>query len=163
MTENAAKFKPVMPLGMSALKKMSIEKLEIRIGELARMVGVSARQLRYWEQQGYLESLNREDEQKTRMYGFGAYITASGIKALMDDGYTLHQAVDYMNDHKAEAKIIHDIMQNAVIGLGEIDGERVLNMGYFDDAHTQYLIARGSADGPRFSVIDVADVEKDVD
>lgn len=147
------------------IKRMSIDKMRFRIGDLASMVGVSTRQLRYWEQQGYLESRARDDDQQTRMYDFSAYIKANGIKMLLDEGFSLQQAVQRMQDHTQEGEVIHDIMQNALVGVSEIDGERALNLGYFDEAKTQYLFARAGmdGDGPRYTVLDVAQVDQKTD
>lgn len=147
------------------IKRMSIDNMQFRIGDLANMVGVSTRQLRYWEQQGYLESRARDDDQQTRMYDFSAYLKANGIKMLLDEGFSLQQAVQRMQDHTEEGKVIHDIMQNALIGVTEIDGERALNLGYFDEDKTQYLFARAGldGDGPRYTVLDVEKVDKKSD
>lgn len=61
-------------------KKPTFDNLQFRIGELARMTGVSTRQLRYWEKQGYVSAIARDDEQESRLYGFPAYVKVTIIK-----------------------------------------------------------------------------------
>ena len=55
-------------------KKTAFDKLQFGIGDLARMTGVSTRQLRYWEKQGYVKALDRNDDQESRLYGFRAFL-----------------------------------------------------------------------------------------
>ncbi|WP_054700709.1 MerR family DNA-binding transcriptional regulator [Secundilactobacillus odoratitofui] len=43
---------------------INFEKLVFRIGELSRMTEVSSRQLRYWEQRGYIQAMARSDRIK---------------------------------------------------------------------------------------------------
>nr|MWN21747.1 MerR family transcriptional regulator [Leuconostoc lactis] len=74
---------------------VAADKAEFRIGELARMTGVSTRQLRYWEKQGYVSAIARDDEQESRLYGFPAYVKVTIIKQHLDDGESLHEAVAY--------------------------------------------------------------------
>ena len=42
---------------LKQFKKPSFDNMQFRIGELARMTGVSTRQLRYWEKQGYVSTI----------------------------------------------------------------------------------------------------------
>lgn len=44
---------------LKQFKKPTFENMRFRIGELARMTGVSTRQLRYWEKQGYVLAIDR--------------------------------------------------------------------------------------------------------
>ncbi|WP_273711723.1 MerR family transcriptional regulator [Leuconostoc mesenteroides] len=120
-------------------KKTAFDKLQFGIGDLARMTGVSTRQLRYWEKQGYVKALDRNDNQESRLYGFRAFLKVSIIKQHIDDGDTLRTAVIHANEHIDSAMITKHIMKQAFQGLEDIQGTVAVNMGYFDDDETQLL------------------------
>lgn len=120
-------------------KKTAFDKLQFGIGDLARMTGVSTRQLRYWEKQGYVKALDRNDDQESRLYGFRAFLKVSIIKQHINDGDTLRTAVIHANEHIDSAMITKHIMKQAFQGLEDFQGTVAVNMGYFDDDETQLL------------------------
>lgn len=68
------------------------QKIIFGIGDLAQMTGVSPRQLRYWEEKGYIQA--RQDcGGGVRKYGLRAYFTVASIKEYLDQGYTLATSV----------------------------------------------------------------------
>ncbi|MCT4404861.1 MerR family transcriptional regulator [Leuconostoc falkenbergense] len=135
-------------------KKPSLDHLQFRIGELARMTNISTRQLRYWEKQGYVQAIDREDEQESRLYGFRAFIKVAIIKQNLDDGDSLHDAVDKANEQLESAMIIHHIMKKAFQGIEEYEGRVVVNLGYFDDAETQLLYVYLESGKVKYRVVD---------
>lgn len=124
---------------LAKFKKPTFDNLQFRIGELARMTGVSTRQLRYWEKQGYVSASAREDEQESRLYGFPAYVKVTIIKQHLDDGEALHEAVDAANQQIENVGVIQHIMKTAFQGLETYEGQHVVNLGFFDAAETQLL------------------------
>lgn len=58
----------------------------MRIGELARLTGVSRRSLRYYEQQGLLASDRGHDGRGHRSYDGEAVATVAHIRALLSAG-----------------------------------------------------------------------------
>lgn len=61
----------------------------MRIGELAKLTGVSPRSLRYYEQQGFLAPLRAENGY--REYGELDAVRAANIKDALDAGLTLDE------------------------------------------------------------------------
>ncbi|MFE5794891.1 MerR family transcriptional regulator [Streptomyces sp. NPDC056503] len=59
----------------------------MRIGELARRTGVSARSLRHYEQAGLVSSARAANGY--RVYGEGAVVRVANIRYLLDAGLTL--------------------------------------------------------------------------
>jgi len=123
-------------------KKPSLDHLQFRIGELARMTNISTRQLRYWE------------KQESRLYGFRAFIKVAIIKQNLDDGDSLHDAVDKANEQLESAMIIHHIMKKAFQGIEEYEGRVVVNLGYFDDDETQLLYVYLESGKVKYRVVD---------
>lgn len=120
-------------------KKPTFDNLQFRIGELARMTGVSTRQLRYWEKQGYVSAIARDDEQESRLYGFPAYVKVTIIKQHLDDGESLHEAVRAANEQIENVGVIQHIMKKAFQGLETHQGKFMVNLGFFDAEETQLL------------------------
>jgi DNA-binding transcriptional MerR regulator len=103
-----------IPTHLRKFKKPSFDNLQFRIGELARMTNVSTRQLRYWEKQGYVSAIKRNDCQETRLYGFRAYIKVSIIKQHLDDGESLHEAILAANEQLETVSVMQHIMKKAL-------------------------------------------------
>lgn len=118
---------------------INFEKFVFRIGELSRMTEVSSRQLRYWEQRGYISAMARNDQNKARLYDFHTFIEVRIIKRLLDEGYRLPAAVERMRNIDSEMVLARHFFQEAFHGVEIIDGQTMLNMGYFDDAQTQII------------------------
>ena len=61
------------------------------IGEAARMCAVTVKQLRHWEDKGYIPTSDRVvcGERSYRKYGHGDLELIQAIKAYLDEGYTL--------------------------------------------------------------------------
>jgi DNA-binding transcriptional MerR regulator len=68
-----------------------VSRLVVGIGEVAEITGVPQRQLRYWEEKGYIQSVSGTGG-TTRRYDFCTIKKVILIKELMDDGYTLAAA-----------------------------------------------------------------------
>ena len=64
-----------------------LKDIEMRIGELADLTGVSARSLRYYEQQGLLAPQRADNGYRT--YDRGDAVRVANIKRLLEAGLTL--------------------------------------------------------------------------
>ncbi|KRN74460.1 hypothetical protein IV73_GL000352 [Weissella kandleri] len=118
-----------------------VSKYKFRIGEIEKMTGISARQLRYWESKGIIKPLERTDEQTGRVYPFNMFIKITMIKSFLAEGLTLKAAVARMKESQKYMIFTHDVISGAVQGLVE-DGDRLLvDLGDFDEAGTQRLLA----------------------
>lgn len=126
---------------------INFETLVFRIGELSRMTEVSSRQLRYWEQRGYIQAMARNDQNKARVYNFHTFIQVRIIKRLLDEGYRLPAAVERMHSIDEEMGMVRQFFSNSFQGVEIEDGQTMFNLGYFDDDETQILY--GTYDGDR--------------
>lgn len=96
------------------------------------MTGVSTRQLRYWEQKGYIAPMDRTDPQKARMYDFRTYVGVRIMKAFLDEGYRLPSAAEKMAGVLNDMNVFRDFVQQAFRGIDLVDGKPAVNMGPFD-------------------------------
>ncbi|PWG00070.1 MerR family transcriptional regulator [Levilactobacillus bambusae] len=133
---------------------LNTDRFMFRIGELSQMTGVSARQLRYWEKKGYIQSEAREDGQRARVYSFKSFVKVSLIKEFLDQGFTLPAAVDKMTEQGKRMSELHQLYHNAYHGLGFYEDQLWVNMGYFDDEKTKILLAHvGDDDDVHYRVM----------
>lgn len=145
----------VSPIKLKKLKKASFDNLQFRIGELARMTEVSTRQLRYWEKQGYVTSIQRDGDKDSRVYGFRAYVKVTMIKQFLDEGQALHDAVSAAEEQIEGVTIVQKIMKKAFQGLDIYDDHNVVNLGFFDEAETQLLYVSMENNKVRYHVVDI--------
>lgn len=68
-----------------------LKRLIVGIGEVSEITNVPTRQIRYWEEKGYIKSLSEEG--KNRRYDYTNIKKILLIKELMDEGYTLEASV----------------------------------------------------------------------
>lgn len=138
---------------------VDLKRMQFKIGELSKMTDVSTRQLRYWEKKEFIHSLQREDDNDARVFGFKAYIKVRLIKTYLDEGYTLGAANDKSKSTIMDAKWFHDFVNGAVKGITDIDGKRAVNLGYLDEEHTQILYGFNDERGVHYQVHDVDEKE----
>lgn len=63
----------------------------VAIGEVANITGVPQRKIRYWDEKGYIEPVDKESTY--RQYDYLNIKKIVLIKELIDEGYTLEAAV----------------------------------------------------------------------
>ncbi|MGB7787656.1 MerR family transcriptional regulator [Methanoregula sp.] len=68
-----------------------VRKLIVGIGEVSEITGVPQRQIRYWEEKGFIASVD-SGEGTIRRYNFLNIKKIMLIKELLDDGFTLAAA-----------------------------------------------------------------------
>lgn len=104
------------------------ENLEIGIGGVSSSLGVSQRQLRYWEKKGYIKPVN--DQSGVRRYSLATVYLIAFIKDRLDEGYTLEAAVEKSTELRLKSKIGRHLLRNsfddieitdASQGYGQID------------------------------------------
>lgn len=113
------------------------DNLRIGIGDVSKMTGVSTRQLRYWEQKGYIKPIN-ENEGSARKYGLGAMYKIFAIKQFLDEGFTLAKSVEKAERRGKEGVVLHRFIREMVLGIEMIDEEKKyarLDFGCVGDGH----------------------------
>lgn len=100
---------------MENLKKKKLhqlfENLEIGIGGVSSSLGVSQRQLRYWEKKGYIKPIN--ESSGVRHYSLATVYLIAFIKDQLDAGYTLEAAVKKSKEIRIKSKIARKLLRNA--------------------------------------------------
>ncbi len=72
----------------------------VAIGEVANITGVPQRKIRYWDEKGYIEPVD-----KTSTYRQYDYLNVKKIvliKELLDEGYTLEVSAKKVNERSAK-------------------------------------------------------------
>ena len=96
--------------------------LAVGIGEVSKIIGVSPRQLRYWEQKGYIKPV--EDEKSgVRRYNLGTVFLIAFIKDHLDQGFTLTAAYEKSKDVKVKNRIMRSFFQTAFSDVMVTDEE----------------------------------------
>nr|WP_255552506.1 MerR family transcriptional regulator [Lactobacillus sp. Sy-1] len=139
---------------------IDIHKLIFRIGEVSKICNVSPRQLRYWDQKGFIKS-SRHDESSSRVYDFINLVRIGLIKSYLDQGYTLKAAVEHTDNKQETMRNIHRFLDHTVYGVKNTNGHTMINLGYFDKEKTSYLY--GYLDDNNDTVYKVVPVDKKLD
>ena len=105
------------------------QNLEIGIGEVSKLTGVSQRQLRYWETKGYIKPIS-DDQSGVRRYNLATLYLIVFIKEQLDEGFTLSAAFEHSKDIRLKSRIVHQFFRetfddvkvtDSTKGYGEID------------------------------------------
>ena len=98
------------------------ENLEIGIGGVSSSIGVSQRQLRYWEKKGYIKPIN--EESGVRHYSLATVYLIAFIKDQLDAGYTLEAAVKKSKEVRVKSMIGRRLLHDAVDDVEITDEEK---------------------------------------
>ena len=105
------------------------QNLEIGIGEVSKLTGVSQRQLRYWETKGYIKPIS-DDQSGVRRYNLATLYLIVFIKEQLDEGFTLSATFEHSKDIRLKSRIVHQFFRetfddvkvtDSTKGYGEID------------------------------------------
>ncbi|MFC6180631.1 MerR family transcriptional regulator [Lactiplantibacillus daowaiensis] len=121
--------------------KAQINKHQFTVGisDLAKTTGVSQTQLRYWEQKGYIHSAKATEKNTTHRFSYGTLMRVHFIKAMLDEGFTLAAAAQMASQRSNQMEMMRIFVMNAFQGMEEREGHHMINLGYFDEAHTKVL------------------------
>ncbi|GCF92377.1 transcriptional regulator [Enterococcus florum] len=124
----------------SVKQLLESDELVIGISELSKMTGVSPRQLRYWEERSYIESIATETK-GSRQYRLPTVLKVEMIKSLLDEGYTLTAAVERAKEKQRsihEAKLLLKQTMKEILMIG--DRYIVLHLADFSNNEQAYLV-----------------------
>lgn len=121
-----------------ALFKKMIEQNRLRISlkELSIASGVSGRQLRYWEQKGYIKS-EQSELGKAHKYTLQTMYAVITIKNFLDQGYTLAKAVEIEKRHRRVRQTVRRFIRNNILKVQESEDALRVNIGQLAD-HPEY-------------------------
>lgn len=126
--------------------------IEIGIGEVSKITGVTQRQLRYWEEKGYIEPLSTS--KGVRSYNLQTVILIAFLKDQIDEGYTLAAAVKKSEQTKQKMRMLSEFMREANKDLEVINDQ---------DDETSGIIKFGeisSDNGERFELEGIVNPEE---
>ncbi|MCI1287867.1 MAG: MerR family transcriptional regulator [[Lactobacillus] timonensis] len=117
-----------------ALFKKMIEQNRLRISlkELSIASGVSGRQLRYWEQKGYIKS-EQSEVGKAHKYTLQTMYAVITIKNFLDQGYTLAKAVEIEKRHRRVRQTVRRFIRNNILKVQESEDALRVNIGQLAD------------------------------
>lgn len=113
--------------------------LLVGISELSKVTGVSPRQIRYWEQKGYIESTG--EKSGNRKFKLPMVIKVEIIKHFLDEGYTLTAAVEKARERQEnihQSKILLKEVFKGVQNVG--DRYTVIYLDDFVNKEGLYLV-----------------------
>lgn len=87
------------------------QNIEVGIGEVSKTVGVSQRQLRYWEEKGYIKPVD-DNQSGVRRYTLSTLYLIIFIKTQLDQGFTLSAAFERSKDIKVKSKIVRNFFKH---------------------------------------------------
>lgn len=125
--------------------------LVVGISELSKMTDVSPRQLRYWEEKGYIESIQQENS--NRKYRLPIVLKVELIKRFLDEGYTLTTAVEKAANQQKSLHEAKKILRQVFKSIQTVE-ERytVLQLADFDCDQQLFLIKDNQTEQVTFQV-----------
>ncbi|PWG00321.1 MerR family transcriptional regulator [Levilactobacillus bambusae] len=124
------------------------------IGQVSKITGVSPRKLRYWEQQGYIASIDNS-QGGTRQFDLKNLMTVMGIAQFIDAGYTLQAAVKRAHALEAVMPLLKRFLSQNIQSI-ELDddhqGTGRIDFGVIDSHPHQHLYGEVRDDQTRFVI-----------
>lgn len=114
--------------------------LQLGIGDVAAVTGVSQSQLRYWESKNYINSI-KNDENKNRKYSLKTVAEVHLIKDYLDEGFTLPASVKKMQQRKEFLSFLRKVVVDRFEELTQVDGQPAIDLGPLDGQPMQHIFA----------------------
>ena len=115
------------------------DELLVGISELSKVTGVSPRQIRYWEQKGYVESTG--EKSGNRKFRLPMVIKVEIIKHFLDEGYTRTAAVEKAQERQENIHQAKILIREVFKGIQNIeDRYTVISLDDFSNKEGFYLI-----------------------
>ncbi|KRL05908.1 MerR family transcriptional regulator [Liquorilactobacillus oeni] len=128
--------------------------LIIGIGDLGNLTGVSPRQLRYWEEKKYIESVT-EERSSGRKYQFEMFFKVQAIKKFLDEGFTLAKAAEQAEQQRKKVEIckkfISEAFEDVVVEDPNGPSGKII-MGFIDKRKSKRVIGIVDEKGSHFEI-----------
>lgn len=113
--------------------------LLVGISELSKVTGVSPRQIRYWEQKGFINSTG--EKSGNRKFKLPMVIKVEIIKHFLDEGYTLTAAVNKAQERQNNIHQAKVLLREIFKDIQQV-GERylIIRLDNFENKEGFYLI-----------------------
>nr|WP_192926209.1 MerR family transcriptional regulator [Enterococcus raffinosus] len=111
----------------------------VGISELSKVTGVSPRQIRYWEQKGFISSTG--EKSGNRKFKLPMVIKVEIIKHFLDEGYTLTAAVNKAQERQNNIHQAKVLLREIFKDIQQV-GERylIIRLDNFENKEGFYLI-----------------------
>ncbi|AEV94513.1 MerR family transcriptional regulator [Pediococcus claussenii] len=107
------------------------EALLLSIGDVAKAIGSTTRQLRYWKKKGYINGIQSGTGQ--RKFNYPEVIRAGVIQGLIEDGYTLSGAVKRSKENDFVFKELRELLSERFNNVYERDDGVEFDLGEIED------------------------------
>ncbi|RRQ58973.1 MerR family transcriptional regulator [Enterococcus faecium] len=143
-------------VGASLKRLLENDQLVVGISELSDIVGVSPRQLRYWEQKGFIRSIEA-DANCPRKYRLPTVIKVELIKKYLDDGFTLSKAAEKAEIRQKKMHHVRKVFSKAIKDIELIDEcYTILQIGNFKEENAKmYIIHDNETDELTYKLLPV--------
>ncbi|WP_407855144.1 MerR family transcriptional regulator [Enterococcus hailinensis] len=125
----------------------------VGISELSKMTGVSPRQIRYWEQKGYIRSTG--EKSGNRKFKLPMVVKVEMIKLFLDEGYTLTVAVTKACERQENIHQAKLILRDTFKSIEKIaDRYLVIHLDDFKNRAGFYLIRDIETEDVTYQIIE---------
>lgn len=115
-------------------------RIQVGIGDLAKMTGVPQSKIRYWEQKGYIQSV-QNDEGQNHKYSFFMMGKVHLINHYLEEGFTLTMAVKKADRHKEVMDMITQVATDRFESLELFNGLPAVNLGPVEELAGKSVVA----------------------
>ncbi|WP_313631095.1 MerR family transcriptional regulator [Enterococcus devriesei] len=135
--------------------------LLVGISELSKVTGVSPRQIRYWEQKGYIHSTG--EKSGNRKFKLPMVVKVEMIKHFLDEGYTLTAAVEKAKERQENVHHAKLLLRDIFKGIQNI-GNRytVIRLDDFINQEGFYLIRDNETNQATYQLIEEVEITDDL-
>lgn len=127
--------------------------LLVGISELSKVTGVSPRQIRYWEQKGYIESTG--EKSGNRKFKLPMVVKVEIIKHFLDEGYTLTASVERAHQRQKNIHLAKLLVREVFKGIQQIDDRyTVIHLDDFMNKQGFYLIRDTETNKTTYQIIE---------
>lgn len=127
--------------------------LLVGISELSKVTGVSPRQIRYWEQKGYIESTG--EKSGNRKFKLPMVVKVEIIKHFLDEGYTLTASVERAHQGQKNIHQAKLLVREVFKGIQQIDDRyTVIHLDDFMNKQGFYLIRDTETNKTTYQIIE---------
>lgn len=127
--------------------------LLVGISELSKVTGVSPRQIRYWEQKGYIKSTG--EKSGNRKFKLPMVIKVEIIKHFLDEGYTLTTAVEKARERQENIHQAKILIREVFKGIQQVDDRyTVIYLDDFTNKEGFYLIRDNVTNQATYQIIE---------
>ena len=121
------------------------DELAISMSDVSNITGVTSRQLRYWEEQGYIHPVS--DNMSKRKYSFDTTLKIGMIKNLMDEGYILPKAAEKTGEIDTIINALHRVDAEHYNKINIVEDGLEFDLGHvqgIDAGKKLYLIVKNN-------------------